>query len=65
MTWRLASNSRSFLAHLGAPLTAVLPADADDAAFVVARADNSLCQVCARAGTPLVSSPPFNPTFKP
>ena len=38
-------NSRSFLAHLGAPLAAILPADAADAAYVVARTDNALCQV--------------------
>lgn len=47
VTWRLADNSRSFLAHLGAPLAAVLPADASDAAYVVARTDNALCQVTA------------------
>jgi hypothetical protein len=45
VTWRLADNSRSFLAHLGAPLAAVLPADVADAAYIVARTDNALCQV--------------------
>jgi hypothetical protein len=47
VTWRLADNSRSFLAHLGAPLAAILPADAADAAYIVARTDNALCQVTA------------------
>ena len=45
MSWRLANMSRSYCSHLGAPITAVLPSSTDDAAYIIIRADNSLCHV--------------------